>query len=316
MTRHHAILAALVVTIAGVTTTTNAALPYARSAWQANLPPGSHASQCVATVIDDRTIQIEHFTYDGGGPAVYFYLGAQNNDPSFANGLRVGSLLSGTPYNDDTLTLTLDPGESLDGYTALAVWCDAFNVSFTSASFVTPLQPYPRAGWQAELALGDHDTEGTLTIINDHMLFAESFSYDGTAPAVYFYLGVTNDNADFAAGLELEPHLDRAYADESLVGWAAGGADFDDYAAVSVWCAAFNANFTSATLRPDIPGDENNSGMVDGEDLDTLASAMAGVDMPFMVPLMSTQARCIGAFDQDEDLDLDLEDVAAIQRGV
>jgi hypothetical protein len=298
-----------------LSTTAFAELPYARSAWEAHLPPGSHSAQCVATIIDDRTIHIEHFTYDGGGPAVYFYLGATNSTPAFDNGLRIQPLLTGTVYNDDTLTLTLPPGETVDGYTAISVWCDLVGVSFTSATFAPPADPYPRAGWTADLPPGVHDTAGTVTVINDHLIFAQNFSYDGTAPLVYLYLGEANYLVAFIFGLGTEPLLDRAYNDESLVAFVPEPGTLDAHAAVSVWCEQFSANFTSATFRPDVPGDLNNSGGVDGSDLDGLADCLAGPGND-PAPLQNiSAAECMGAFEQNEDFFVDLEDVVALQLG-
>lgn len=44
----------------------------------ADIPLRSHLAQGVATILDERTIQVEHFTFDGAGPAVYFYLGDED----------------------------------------------------------------------------------------------------------------------------------------------------------------------------------------------------------------------------------------------
>lgn len=93
------------------------------------------------TVIDDRTLQVTNFTYDGGGPAVYFYLGTvrPTADPGaplssdFLVGQQIGGLLNGRVYNGDTITLTLPTGVTLDDFSSVSVWCDLFSINFGDA---------------------------------------------------------------------------------------------------------------------------------------------------------------------------------------
>jgi hypothetical protein len=306
-------LATLLVVTTPLLPAANAAALYERAAFEADLPPGAHSATCVATVIDERTIQIEHFTYDGGGPAVYFYLGATQSDPSFEDGLQLMPLLTGTVFSDDTLTLTLPAGHTLDGYTAISVWCADFAVSFTDATFVAPAADYPRAGWTATLPPGAHMSSGAVTIINERILHVEDFSYDGTAPLVYFYLGATNDDPEFASGVPTDPQLVDAYSNESLVATRPDGDTFDEFAATSLWCAAFDVNFTSGTFRPDVTADHNNNGVFDPADHDVLLACLAGPETPPTPATDSSFARCIGAFDFNEDAAIDLRDYATIQ---
>ena len=38
---------------------------YERAGWTATIPTGAHSVQAVVTIVDERTLFIEHFTYDG-----------------------------------------------------------------------------------------------------------------------------------------------------------------------------------------------------------------------------------------------------------
>lgn len=87
-----------------------------------------------ATIIDDCTIEISQFSYDGGGPLVYFY-GATDHEYAADNAFRIGNLLTGTTFNDATITLTLPQGKSLDDLTGLSVWCVDFNANFGQMEF-------------------------------------------------------------------------------------------------------------------------------------------------------------------------------------
>jgi hypothetical protein len=250
---------------------------YSRAARIANIPPGSHDVEGVATIIDAHTIHVEHFTYDGQAPAVYFYLGETNTYNDFLNGLQLQPELD-RPYNDESLTLFLPEDETLDGYGAISVWCAEFNVNFSSASFEEPATTYDRAGWAADMPPGSHDAEGIATIINERIIFVEHFTYDGQAPAVYFYLGETDIYNDFLNGLEVPPLLVRAYDDESLVRTLPEGETLDGWGAISVWCAAANANFTSAAFKAPCPADLDGDGVVDTGDLLALLAAWGSDD--------------------------------------
>ena len=59
----------------------------------ADIPPGFHSVEALVTIIDEGTLQVEHFTYDGTAPLVYFYLGASDDDAAFENGLQLAPLL-------------------------------------------------------------------------------------------------------------------------------------------------------------------------------------------------------------------------------
>jgi hypothetical protein len=137
-----ALVMAFAVAANGTSHRASAGSSYERACWSAELSTISHNVSGTATIVDDVTIQVDDFFYDGGGPLVYFYLGATNSGSSFANGLEVPPLLSGTAYNGESLTLTLPPGETLDGYGAISVWCAEFNVNFGSGSF----DPEPTPG--------------------------------------------------------------------------------------------------------------------------------------------------------------------------
>ena len=171
---------------------------YPRAGWVANVPPGDHDAQCIATIVDEVTIQVDHFTYDGTAPAVYFYLGATDSDPAFESGLQVPPLLD-RAYDDESITLTLPAGQTLDGYTAISVWCAEFSVNFSSAPFEAPPAP------------GDLNCDGMIN----------AFDIDP------FVLALTDPDAYAAA----YPDCDSSLADVNGDG-AVNAFDIDSFVAV------------------------------------------------------------------------------------
>ena len=85
-----------------------------------------------AVIVDDCTIEIRNFVYDGGGPNVVVYVA---KDLSFANALTISENLSGTPYNGGTLTVQLPENASLDDARAISIWCIDFAVNFGDGTF-------------------------------------------------------------------------------------------------------------------------------------------------------------------------------------
>ncbi len=86
------------------------------------------------TVLDNCTIEITNFNYDGLGPSVFFYAGNDrqyNRDDVFI----LGSRLNGTVWINDTIRLTLEEGQTLDSFNSISVWCIDFNANFGDAFF-------------------------------------------------------------------------------------------------------------------------------------------------------------------------------------
>ncbi len=250
---------------------------YSRTAYAAELPLGAHNVEGTVTILDERTLFVEDFYYDGGGPAVYFYLGEEDSTPAFEDGLQLMPLLTGTVYNGEDVFLTLPPGETLQGYNAISVWCVDFSVSFSSGSFEAPATPYARQGWVADFYPGSHDVDGTVTIIDAETLYVERFHYDGGGPAVYFYLGAEDSTPSFADGLRLLPLLTGTmYSDDDLCVTLPEGESLDGYNAISVWCDAVGVSFSSASFEPYAVGDVNCDGAVDFDDISPFVDALGG----------------------------------------
>lgn len=117
---------------------------YPRAGYEAELSTLAHGVSGTVTIVDANTLVVENFNYDGGGPAVYFYLATEDSQSAFIAGVSIGPLLTGTVYTNDTLTLHLPAPQTLDGYHAISVWCVDFNANFGSGTFV---KVSPDAAW-------------------------------------------------------------------------------------------------------------------------------------------------------------------------
>jgi hypothetical protein len=92
----------------------------------------AHAVSGTATVIDDCTIEIKNFNYDGGGLPDVFVYGAKASN--YAGGFAIGSNLFGTRRTNETIRLTLKSGE-LDNLDGISIWCVRAAASFGDGVF-------------------------------------------------------------------------------------------------------------------------------------------------------------------------------------
>lgn len=87
----------------------------------------------IAEIINDCTIQIREFTYDGTGIDVRLYGGLGGNyDAGFAMG---DDLIKPGGYQGETLVFTLPDDRTLDDLDGVSVWCVDVGVDFGSGMF-------------------------------------------------------------------------------------------------------------------------------------------------------------------------------------
>ena len=99
----------------------------------AELSTQFHGVSGTATVVDDCTIQITSFDYDGGGIDVRVYGGLDGNyDDGFA---MSGDLIRAGGYQNATITATVPDGRTLDDLDGISIWCVAVGQSFGEARF-------------------------------------------------------------------------------------------------------------------------------------------------------------------------------------
>ncbi|MBX2823920.1 MAG: DM13 domain-containing protein [Gammaproteobacteria bacterium] len=85
-------------------------------------------------IVDNCTLQVTGFNYDGGGPSVYFY-GALDAAYASEDAFIIGPQLNGTVFQESSLTLKIPDGKTLDDFNGVSVWCADFDVDFGSGMF-------------------------------------------------------------------------------------------------------------------------------------------------------------------------------------
>ncbi len=87
-----------------------------------------------AEVLDDCTIEITNFFYDGLGPQVYFYA-AKARNYSGSDAIILGERLNGTVFSNDVIRLKLPEGTTLDDIDSISVWCAEVGINFGDVVF-------------------------------------------------------------------------------------------------------------------------------------------------------------------------------------
>lgn len=96
----------------------------------------SHQVMGEVRVKDNCTFEVIAFTYDGGGPNVYFYGGIDRNYTAEAGGFEIGPRLNGTTFDNDTFEFTVSSPDVLDRMNSISVWCYDFNANFGDGEFM------------------------------------------------------------------------------------------------------------------------------------------------------------------------------------
>jgi mono/diheme cytochrome c family protein len=99
----------------------------------ATLSTLAHSVSGTAEIIDDCTIRVEDFVYDGGGIDVRFYSGLGGN---YVTGFPMSEdLLRSGGYNGETVYAQLPEGRTLDELDGISVWCVDVATSFGDGIF-------------------------------------------------------------------------------------------------------------------------------------------------------------------------------------
>jgi mono/diheme cytochrome c family protein len=109
----------------------------AKVGWTTTLSTKFHDVKGNATIVDDCTIVITNFFFDGNGIDVKLYGAIDSN---FDAGFPIGPQLFNAPvgYEDETLSFTLPAGKTMDDLNSISVWCVTVGISFGDGVFTAP----------------------------------------------------------------------------------------------------------------------------------------------------------------------------------
>lgn len=92
----------------------------------------AHRVAGTATIIDNCTIRLDGFTYDGGGINVRVYGGRGGN---YGSGIPLSRNMVGQSFSNGQATIRLPAGVDLEQFDGLSIWCVAVGFSFGDGLF-------------------------------------------------------------------------------------------------------------------------------------------------------------------------------------
>jgi len=104
--------------------------------WIAELTGHHHGVAGTAELIDDNTIEIRDFVYDGGGINSRFFLLADGGD--FNRDAEISDNMVGDEYDGDVVTLVIPEDIPVDSWNLITLWCVPAAVSFGDGVFEAP----------------------------------------------------------------------------------------------------------------------------------------------------------------------------------
>jgi len=101
--------------------------------WEAVFETFSHDVAGRAVIVDEQTIELQDFTYDGGGVNARLFLLADG--AAFDDELELSDNLVGMEFDGDTLELEIPEGAAFEDWNLITLWCVPFRVDFGSGVF-------------------------------------------------------------------------------------------------------------------------------------------------------------------------------------
>ncbi|XP_020281703.1 protein Skeletor, isoforms B/C isoform X1 [Pseudomyrmex gracilis] len=197
--------------------------------------------------VDARTLFIKDFTYDGEGPAAFFYAG--NSKAPGNNGFRVRDERGTTNvlkrYRKKDITLTLPDGKTLNNIKWFSVWCDEFSVNFGDVRIPRGFD-YPKPQKLKALS-GIHGVSSDpIVVVDAQTLLIQGFSYDGEAPDAKFWVGAGPTPSSQGIRVPDENGKEqplRRYVRKTIVLTLPGDLTVHQLGHFGVWCEAFAVDF-------------------------------------------------------------------------
>lgn len=91
-----------------------------------------HGATGTAHIVNNRTIELRNFYFDGGGLDVVVYVSPNSN---LIPGTSISGNLVGPPFVNETLSFTLPDGFDLDSLSYISIWCIDVSISFGDGMF-------------------------------------------------------------------------------------------------------------------------------------------------------------------------------------
>ncbi|CAK1594768.1 unnamed protein product [Parnassius mnemosyne] len=221
----------------------------------------AHGIRGTVYAVDENTIFVRGFAYDGTGPDAYFWVG-DSPQPSPEGTLvpypedyssRDPPILS--RHNNSDILLRLPAGKRLRDIKWISVWCRRFTVNFGDV-FINPRLEPPRPRVLPEFKRLAHGLRsGNISVLDAKTFYIPNLHYDGAGPDAYFWVGNGTEPNPFGTKVpnemgSLNPL--RGYQGEDIEIQLPGKMTAYDIDWLAVWCVEYRHNFGHVYLPKDL----------------------------------------------------------------
>lgn len=211
--------------------------------------------------VDDTTIFIKGFCYDGTGPDAYFWVGntstptPQGYIVPYPEMEKIRDPVVLQSYNYTDIILKLPDGKRIRDIKWLSVWCRRFTVNFGDV-FIPANLKVPKARVLPEFSRLAHGLRsGNITILDSKTFYIPNLHYDGAGPDAYFWVGNGSEPTTFGIKVpnerkSLAPL--KGYQGEDIEIVLPGNLTVHDIDWLSVWCVQYKHNFGHVLIPKDL----------------------------------------------------------------
>lgn len=221
----------------------------------------AHGIKGIAYAVDENTIFIKGFSYDGTGPDAFFWVGNSPRPspegyiipyPEEYVGRDPPVLMA---YNNTDVILRLPMGKRIRDIRWLSVWCRRFTVDFGEV-FIPPNLEVPKPRVLPEFKRLAHGLRsGNISVLDAKTFYIPNLHYDGAGPDAYFWVGNGSEPNSFGIKVPNEMgSLDplRGYQGEDIEIQLPGSLTVYDIDWLSVWCVQYRHNFGHVSIPKDL----------------------------------------------------------------
>ncbi|XP_055697831.1 protein Skeletor, isoforms B/C isoform X2 [Phlebotomus papatasi] len=221
----------------------------------------AHGIKGTVYAVDESTIFIKGFAYDGLGPDAYFWVGNSPRPSPEGYIIPYPEDYAGRDppilqaHNNTDIILRLPMGKRIRDIRWLSVWCRRFTVDFGEV-FIPPGLEVPKPRVLPEFKRLAHGLRSSnISVLDAKTFYIPNLHYDGAGPDAYFWVG--NGTEPNIMGIKVPNEMGsleplRGYQGEDIEIQLPGNLTVYDIDWLAVWCVEYRHNFGHVYIPTDL----------------------------------------------------------------
>uniref|UniRef100_A0A182ISD3 DOMON domain-containing protein n=1 Tax=Anopheles atroparvus TaxID=41427 RepID=A0A182ISD3_ANOAO len=211
--------------------------------------------------VDESTLFVKGFAYDGNAPDAFFWVGNSPRPSPEGFIIPYPEEYSGREppvlqqHNNTDIILKLPMGKRIRDIRWLSVWCRRFTVDFGEI-FIPPGLDVPKPRVLPEFKRLAHGLRSSnISILDAKTFYIPNLHYDGAGPDAYFWVG--NGSEPNIMGTKVPNEIGsleplRGYQGEDIEIQLPGNLTVYDIDWLAVWCVEYRHNFGHVYIPKDL----------------------------------------------------------------